>query len=287
MQHTLGVDIGNSGLRVTELNLVEQSLGTTTRLHWAPESSGSMPGDTARVHPPSKAGTRRYAPPDSNWLDELRVYLSAPGRTKWWISSVRRDALNVLLACLDEKEKHQAHVVQHGDLPLSIHLKSPEKVGIDRLLAALAASRISPDRPLIVIQAGSAVTVDFVSGPKAEGMAIFEGGSIVPGVPMMLRLLGHAADMLPVLDADDLMDLPPIPGKNTEEAMRCGAASALVGGVRHLVERYRHSFGKDVPVILSGGDGMRIAPYLPAPVVVEPHLVQRGLLVLVTSAGSS
>ena len=129
-------------------------------------------------------------------------------------------------------------------------------------------------------EAGSAVTVDLVSAclPESDQLAAFEGGAILPGVPMMLRMLGQSADRLPEIDADDLLGLPDLPGKNTEQAMLCGAASALVGGVMHLVARYREQYGPDLPVILSGGDGMRLSPYISGPMVVESHLVQRGLL---------
>jgi pantothenate kinase type III len=97
---------------------------------------------------------------------------------------------------------------------------------------------------------------------------------------MMLRLLGKGADQLPEIDADDLLELPKLPGKNTEEAMTCGAAFALVGGVSLLIANYRTQYGSEVPVILSGGDGMRLAPYIPQPLIVRPHLVHRGLLKL-------
>ncbi|MEZ6078684.1 MAG: hypothetical protein R3C56_24320 [Pirellulaceae bacterium] len=60
--------------------------------------------------------------------------------------------------------------------------------------------------------------------------------------------------------------------------MICGAASALVGGVLHLVERYRQQYGQAIPIIISGGDGMRLRSYVPAPLIVKDHLVHRGLL---------
>ncbi|MCA9181246.1 MAG: type III pantothenate kinase, partial [Planctomycetales bacterium] len=134
-----------------------------------------------------------------------------------------------------------------------------------------------------VIQAGSAVTVDLVTAPTGEprqpaSLGSFEGGAILPGVPMMLRLLGKGADLLPEIDAAELLGLPPLPGKNTESAMICGAASALVGGVLHLVERYRQQYGQAIPIIISGGDGMRLRSYVPAPLIVKDHLVHRGLL---------
>ena len=271
MQSYFGVDIGNSGLRIAELNLATQSLDMSHRVNWYHAPEGALQG-------PVPLG--RFLPNDATWLSELDRFLDRPGPVTWLLSSVRRDALQVLQGRLASLPETRAHVVRYQDLPLLVDMPFPDLVGIDRLLAAVAASQFSKARPLIVIQAGSAVTVDLITEGKGSIEATFLGGAIVPGVPMMLRLLGRGADMLPELDADDLTELPELPGKNTEQAMLCGASSALIGGVNHLVERYRKKYGKHVPVILSGGDGTRIAPYLAPPIVDEPDLVQRGLLVL-------
>ncbi len=284
MQQILGVDIGNSGLRLARLDLSQGRVGEMLRINWCPANSDNI----RRCGQPS----RRFLPDDPAWLDELDPFLAnlatdnlatttnaTPIPPRCLLSSVRRDALQLLQQHLRQRWQHTVQVVTCDMLPLQIEVEFPQQVGIDRLLAALAALQLTPARPLVVIQAGSAVTVDLVSAPKennAEGC--FEGGAIVPGVPMMLRLLGQAADLLPQLDADDLLGLPALPGKNTEQAMRCGTASALVGGVIHLVERYRHEYGGELPIILSGGDGMRLSPYLSPPVIVEDHLVHRGLL---------
>lgn len=276
MQSFFGVDVGNSGLRIAQLNPASQQLDSMHRVNWYHAPLGS-PGTAS---PPG-----RFLPFDPAWLSEIDHFLMRPGPSTWLLSSVRRDALEVLQARLDENPQTRVHVIAYQDLPLALDLDFPEKVGIDRLLAALAASQFSTARPLIVIQAGSAVTVDLITAGRDVTEATFHGGAIVPGVPMMLRLLGRGADMLPELDADDLTELPELPGRNTEQAMLCGASSALVGGVLHLVDRYRTKYGKHVPVILSGGDGTRIAPYLPPPILDEPDLVLRGLLILALRRG--
>ena len=166
---------------------------------------------------------------------------------------------------------------------MSVEVDYPARVGIDRLLAALAACHFCDQDRLIVIQAGSAVTVDVVerTGASSFGKPFrFSGGAILPGVPMMLQLLGRAADMLPEIDANDLVNLPELPGKNTEAAMVAGCSSCLVGGVQHLVERYRKQFGLPLPIILSGGDGPLLAPHLSSPIKLVPQLVMQGIRIL-------
>ncbi len=290
MQQFFGVDIGNSGIRVAELDLHRRELGKMLRVDWCSADVNAVRrcDDTSR----------RYIPGDPQWLHELDRYINSNEQTsssqppRWLISSVRRDALRLLEDHLSRSRLPEARsnetlrhvdVVTHAALPLEVRVDFPKAVGIDRLLAALAALELTAARPAVVIQAGSAVTVDLIAAPTGEQrrpapLGSFEGGAILPGVPMMLRLLGKGADLLPEIDAAELLGLPQLPGKNTEAAMICGAASALVGGVLHLVERYRQQYGQEIPIIISGGDGMRLRSYVPAPLIVKDHLVHHGLL---------
>jgi pantothenate kinase type III len=272
----LGVDIGNSGLRIAELNVVESNVERTLRITW---SHGNV--DTQ-----SQSAETRFAPDSPDWLTVVAKFASDTTRTSdqvrcvWLVSSVRRDALNVLERHVRQRihthgRKDQWRVITRHDIGLELDVLEPDRVGVDRLLAASAAASLFPQRPLIVMQVGSAMTVDLVRDPN-----VFSGGAILPGVPMMLRLLGQAADMLPTIDADELTDLPSLPGRNTEQAMRCGTASALVGGAQHLVNRYRQAHGPSTLIVLSGGDGTRLAQHLPPPIEVVPHLVLHGIVLI-------
>lgn len=273
------VDIGNSGLRIARIRPANATLDNPLRINWL------HPGQAARVQSVVHeicGDTQRYPPASDSWLPVLTHWVGQFGSTPdclWMVSSVRQDALETLRRFVQQaRQADRLHVIRYSDVPLHVAVDVPARLGIDRLLAAFAASQVVPGlRPLVVIQAGSAVTVDVVETGQETGDR-FAGGAILPGVPMMLRLLGQAADMLPELDADDLTMLPPIPGKNTEAAMLCGAASGLVGGIQHLVGRLRQMYGTGTPVVISGGDGMRLSPNIPEPVTVVPDLVLQGIL---------
>ncbi len=274
----LGVDIGNSGLRIAELNVAESKVERTLRITWS----------HGQVDTQSQSAEVRYAPASPDWLAIVARFASDRAsdqiRCVWLVSSVRRDALNLLEQCVRQRihthaPRDQWRVITRRDIGLELDVLEPDRVGVDRLLAASAAASLFPQRPLIVMQVGSAMTVDLVCNPN-----VFSGGAILPGVPMMLRLLGQAADMLPTIDADELTDLPSLPGRNTEQAMRCGTASALVGGAQHLVNRYRQTHGPSTLIVLSGGDGTRLAQHLPPPIEVVPHLVLHGLVLIARKA---
>jgi pantothenate kinase type III len=276
----LGVDIGNSGLRIAELNVAESKVERTLRITW-------RHGDK---HTDPQVSEIRYAPDSPAWLPVVEQFALAktsaadPARCVWLVSSVRRDALKLLEEHVLQRIKtiaagDQWRVITRHAIALQLDVLEPDCVGVDRLLAAFAAASLFAQRPLIVMQVGSAMTVDLVREAK-----VFSGGAILPGVPMMLRLLGQAADLLPTIDADELTDLPPLPGRNTEQAMRCGTASALVGGAQHLIHRYRQTHGASTLVVLSGGDGTRLAQHLPQPIEVIPHLVLHGLMLIAKSS---
>ncbi len=270
----LGVDIGNSGLRVAKLDTVNHALHSLLRVAWRFDEHTA-----AVVKPGHNAPSTelpRYLPDSTDWLVEVEQFIHSVAenlRLVWLVSSVRRDASSRLKQFVDGRPDDQWHAITRHDLPLDVHVLQPDRVGIDRLLAASAAASLFQERPLIVMQVGSAMTVDLVANPNR-----FEGGAILPGVPMMLRLLGQAADLLPSIDAAEIIELPALPGRDTEQAMRCGTASALVGGGQHLVARYRSIFGPNTLVVISGGDGMKLSQHIEPPTKVVPQLVLQGLI---------
>lgn len=280
------VDIGNSGARIVALPDIGDVLPEPLRINWqfvASDGSTSSKAEATSSKSSSHDDELRFRPDQSEWVERLNSIADFGSPTQWWISSVNRPASEVLQSFLGKQANCEVHWINYQTLPMSVEVDYPARVGIDRLLAALAACHFCDQDRLIVIQAGSAVTVDLVerTGASSFGKPFrFSGGAILPGVPMMLQLLGRAADMLPEIDANDLVNLPELPGKNTEAAMVAGCSSCLVGGVQHLVERYRKQFGLPLPIILSGGDGPLLAPHLSSPIKLVPQLVMQGIRIL-------
>src|SRR5205085_7856667 len=96
-----------------------------------------------------------------------------------------------LLARGDEVEV----VVSPGRLPLATALPQPEKAGIDRLFNAVAVnSRRRPNAAAVVVDAGSAVTVDLV-----DEHGVFRGGAILPGLRLMAQALHDYTALLPAV----------------------------------------------------------------------------------------
>jgi type III pantothenate kinase len=133
------------------------------------------------------------------------------------------------------------------DVPITNALTDASTVGQDRLLNALGAFRRAK-QACIIVDAGTAVTVDFV-----DGQGTFHGGAIAPGLNMMLRALHEHTAALPEVRFEAVPEGSPF-GRETVEAMRLGVQSAVKGMVRLLVERYSEFYGAFPQIIASGGD---------------------------------
>jgi type III pantothenate kinase len=106
-------------------------------------------------------------------------------------------------------------------------------VGIDRLLAAVGVNALrEPPRPAVIVDLGTAVTVDLIS---AEGA--FQGGAILPGISMSARALHEFTDLLPLIEMAELHEAPTEVGKDTVAAMRSGLFWGTIGAARELIAR--------------------------------------------------
>lgn len=121
-------------------------------------------------------------------------------------------------------------------------------VGQDRLLCAIGAYRVLK-QACIVVDMGTAITVDFVDG---EG--VFHGGAIMPGIAMMFNALHEKTAHLPQLkyEKPDPSDLSP--AKQTDLAMQLGVNACVRGGIRWLSERYAEFYEGYPQIIATGGD---------------------------------
>jgi type III pantothenate kinase len=162
-------------------------------------------------------------------------------------------------------------ITEARDLPLVVRLERPDHVGIDRLFNAVAAnSRRQVGRGAVVIDAGSAVTVDWLTEEGA-----FAGGVIFPGVRLMALALHEHTASLPLIDTP--RDLPSLPGTSTRDAIAAGVVWAAAGGARMVVERYLLQSFVPPHFFLTGGDGPLLHGALGTSVELWPDLTLEGI----------
>lgn len=180
-------------------------------------------------------------------------------------------------------EEQIARVLHHEvkrverDVPIPIgrQLDREAIVGEDRLLNAAAAFDVLK-QACVVVDAGTAITVDFV-----DGAGTFHGGAIAPGAQLMLDSLHQRTALLP--DVEFARPVESI-GHNTIEAMRAGVFHGMRGMVRELVEQYAEHAGQYPMVIATGGDGDLLFRDYELVDRVVPDLTLMGLAVTLRSA---
>ena len=162
------------------------------------------------------------------------------------------------------------------DLPLEVRVKQPEKVGIDRLLNALAVNRLRlTGRSAIVIDSGTATKIDWIAEDGA-----FEGGAILPGITLAAAGLHMGTATLPLVFPDDLEPPPRAVGKSTHEAISSGIYWGAVCAATGLVARMSREMGSVPQVFVTGGDAPRLVESLSIQQQVPhhiPHLVLSGI----------
>jgi type III pantothenate kinase len=165
-------------------------------------------------------------------------------------------------------------------IPVQHTLEGPITVGADRLLAALGAFSRSGEA-CVVIDAGTAVTVDYI-----DGFGVFQGGVIAPGLGMQLKALHEHTAALPKLEvpknADEKLPEGPL-GKSTREAMLIGCASTIRGLARVMIDRVAEVNLSYPRVIATGGD----APLLLQDDELIEHIVPDLVLIGMVAAWRS
>ena len=234
----------------------------------------------------------------SGWLDS-----STPGTAarQSAISGTNPRAVERLLKGWARQGWPAPFVVRdYTAVPVAVDVDFPEKVGLDRLLSAVAANALRPaDRAAIVVDSGTATTVNYVS---AQGT--FCGGAILPGLEMSAKALNHYTALLPLLPVHELGgDEPIAPGRNTREAIRNGLLWGQVGAIRELVRQLCLRRGHDLPtfnespestnsqspssapwLVLTGGGGPVLSPQFPG-VMRLASLGMHGLVLTAWGAG--
>jgi len=116
-------------------------------------------------------------------------------------------------------------------------------LGIDRWLTALGAWKLY-QRPLLVINAGTAITIDLIELDR-ESKAHFKGGMILPGVAISLAVLNNSTNLI-----DTEIGKSHYPSLNTKDAVTTGIMTSIQGAINLVCRKLPSS----LPILLTGGD---------------------------------
>lgn len=188
-----------------------------------------------------------------------------------YLASVNEPVAQAVTTSLSDALNERIWRLEHDvNAPIGRQLDREAIVGEDRLLNA-AAAYDTAKQAVAVVDAGTAVTVDFV-----DGKGTFQGGAILPGVKLMLAALHHHTAALPQVAFEPPEE--PI-GHNTVEAMRSGVFHGIRGAVRELVEKYAELYQGYPLIVATGGDAEMLFKDYELIEAIVPDLTLQGIAV--------
>jgi type III pantothenate kinase len=160
------------------------------------------------------------------------------------------------------------HILSHRSLlPFEIEYDTPETLGPDRIAAIAGAFNLFPGMEVLVIDAGTALTIDYLSAES------YKGGNISPGLSMRFRALNKFTDMLPLVSTTENYSFP---GRNTVDAISAGVITGIIYEINEYIRTFENKH-RNFKVILTGGDSGFLKDKINYYITYLPDIVTDGL----------
>ncbi len=199
---------------------------------------------------------------------QLAEILDTTGGIKHGIVSLVGKDDEDIIKFLSEKLDILISLDNNTPLPIKNLYKTKSTLGNDRLAAAVGAYLLFPGYNVLVIDAGTAITYEYIN---SHGHYL--GGGISPGLNLRYRSLNDHTARLPLLQASDKFKLP---ANNTREAIVSGIQTGIIKEIDGIINDFKAQF-KVHKVVLSGGDAIFFETKLKNSIFVDSNLVLKGL----------
>lgn len=155
-------------------------------------------------------------------------------------------------------------------LPFQKDYHTPETLGNDRLALAAGAVYLFPGKKILVIDAGTCITYDFVDSDN-----IYRGGAIAPGLQMRLKALNTFTEKLPLVEINEKESISLI-GKSTRESILSGVVRGMALEIDGMIAEYTKNY-EEITVMLTGGDADYLKNHLKNEIFANLNLQAIGL----------
>ena len=153
-------------------------------------------------------------------------------------------------------------------LPFKNLYETPKTLGLDRIALIAAAADQYKKENVLVIDAGTCITYDFLNS-KNE----YLGGAISLGLTIRYEALHNLTAKLPLLKPDDSNFFI---GNSTESSIHSGVINGLVNEIDGIIQQYQSTY-KDLTVILTGGDTNFLSKRLKSSIFANSNFLLEGL----------
>ncbi len=190
-----------------------------------------------------------------------------------WISTNMRIALDELECWRNALQAPFFYpITPLSDLPIQSLYQTPETLGADRIVGVIAACSFCQGKPVLVIDAGTAITYD-----AANRKGVYLGGGISPGMNMRFRALEAFTARLPLIASQKDAALV---GTSTETSIRSGVQNGVLAELEGIITQYQALLGKELQVFLTGGDASFFENRLKNVNFASPNLLLEGIYTL-------
>ncbi|QNF32557.1 type III pantothenate kinase [Adhaeribacter swui] len=156
-------------------------------------------------------------------------------------------------------------------VPVTNKYGTPRTLGMDRLAAVVGASYLFAGQDVLVIDAGTCITFDFIDRKQ-----VYYGGSISPGLTMKFKAMHTFTGKLPLVEQAEA-SVAPLIGRNTIECLKSGVFNGTLAEVDGIIAEYKKQY-PDLTTVMCGGDAPFFENNLKARIFAEPNLVLMGLI---------
>lgn len=157
---------------------------------------------------------------------------------------------------------------QETPIPIKNQYSTPKTLGYDRIAVCVGANYLFPQKDILVIDAGTAITYEIIT---SEG--IYLGGAISPGISLRFKSLNDHTSKLPYLEKDETY---PLIGTNTKDCIYSGILNGIVAEADNYIDSIKTKFPL-IYVLLTGGDSNFFANKLKNSIFVNQNLMIIGL----------
>jgi len=183
------------------------------------------------------------------------------------------DIQKIIVSSVREKvtinsEIHTVYLSEKTNVPITVKYKTPNTLGKDRLAGVVAAAVLYPNKNVLVIDAGSCITMDYIDKNK-----VYFGGRISPGIEMRYNSLKKFTKNLPKLTINTSFNLI---GNDTNSSIVSGVQSGILAEVETIITDLRKE-NESLFVVVTGGDTIFFENALKNSIFADPFLVMKGL----------
>jgi type III pantothenate kinase len=201
-------------------------------------------------------------------ISDITNILSTYPKINFSVLSTVKNIDSTIISYLKSRLSFFIYLDESTKIPIENLYQTKSTLGKDRLAAIIGANNIFPDTSVLVIDAGTAITFDFINKNKQ-----YLGGTISPGLEMRFKALNYFTNKLPLLNKNEDFNLI---ADNTVKAIISGVQNGMIFEIDGYINNLKNKYD-DLKIILTGGDAIFFDKKLKNTIFVNLNIINIGL----------